>query len=56
MKATRIILAAAAAALIAAPAFATEAAKSETPAMSKRAVAHRERMLEYLATTARRRA
>jgi hypothetical protein len=39
MKATRIILAAAAAALIAAPAFATEAAKSEAPAMSKRAVA-----------------
>lgn len=39
MKATRILLAAAAAALIAAPAFATEAAKTDAPAMSKAAVA-----------------
>ncbi len=40
MKATRIILAAAAAALIAAPAFATEAAKTDAaPAMSKGQVA-----------------
>jgi len=38
MKATRIILAAAAAAFIAAPAFAADAAKSDAPAMTKNQV------------------